>query len=250
MSDKGRLAGKIAIITGGARGIGKAGVQRFAEEGALVVVWDVNQELGAAMVAEFSAKGLKVEFAQVDVTSFASTEAAAKAVIEKHGKIDILVNNAGITRDKTLLKMTEEQWKQVIDVNLTGVFNVTKAVAPYMVEKGYGRIINTSSVVALYGNIGQSNYVATKAGLIGMTKTWGKELGPKGITVNAVAPGYIETEMILTVPQNILDAIKADTPMRRLGKPEDIANAYLYLASDEASFINAHVLSVDGGMTI
>lgn len=250
MSDTGRLAGKIAIITGGARGIGRAGVERFLEEGATVVIWDVNAEAGAAAVSELTAKGYKVEFASVNVTSLPETEAAAKVVIDKYGKIDILVNNAGITADKTLLKMTAEQWQKVIDVNLTGVFNVTKAVAPFMVEKNYGRIINTSSVVALYGNRGQTNYVATKAGLIGMTKTWAKELGPKGVTVNAVAPGYIETEMILSVPQDILDAIKADTPMRRLGKPEDIANAYLYLASDEASFVSGHVLSVDGAMTL
>ena len=248
--NQGRLQGKVAIITGGAAGIGKCAVERFAVEGASVIIWDVNQEAGEKTAIELSAKGYSVAYKSVNVTQLAVVESAAKEIVEKYGKIDILVNNAGITRDKTLLKMTEEQWKQVIEVNLTGVFNTTKAVAPYMVEKGYGRIINTSSVVALYGNIGQTNYVATKAALIGMTKTWGKELGPKGITVNAVAPGYISTEMIMTVPENILNDIRQKTPMRRLGTPEDIASAYLFLASDEASYVNATVLSVDGGMTI
>ncbi|MCS6905495.1 MAG: 3-oxoacyl-ACP reductase FabG [Bacteroidia bacterium] len=249
-SNYGRLQGKVAIITGGAAGIGKCAAEKFCSEGAIVIIWDVNYEAGEKTINELKAKGYTAEFFSLNVTQLSAVEAAAKSVVEKYGKIDILINNAGITRDKTLLKMTEEQWRQVIEVNLTGVFNTTKAVVPYMVEKGYGRIINTSSVVALYGNIGQTNYVATKAALIGMTKTWGKELGPKGITVNAVAPGYISTEMITTVPENIINEIKQKTPLRRLGTPEDVANAYLFLASDEASYVNATVLSVDGGMTI
>ncbi|RPI96722.1 MAG: SDR family oxidoreductase, partial [Chloroflexi bacterium] len=167
-----------------------------------------------------------------------------------YGKIDILCNNAGITRDARLVKMTEEQFDTVIDVNLKGVFNLTQAVAPHMVEQNYGRIISTSSIVGLYGNFGQTNYVAAKAGVIGMTRVWARELGPKGITANVVAPGFIATDMIKTVPQEVLDRFTSMTPVRRLGEPEDIANAYLFLASDEASFVNGAVLSVDGGLVL
>jgi 3-oxoacyl-[acyl-carrier protein] reductase len=172
------------------------------------------------------------------------------AVLQKFGGIDILINNAGITRDATLLKMTAEQWNQVIGVNLTGVFNCTKAVAPQMVERGKGRIINASSLVGITGNFGQTNYAASKAGLIGMTQTWARELGPKGITVNAVAPGFIATDMVKKMPEKVLQAMREKTPMRRLGEPRDIANAYLFLASDEADFINGAVIRVDGGLTL
>ena len=168
----------------------------------------------------------------------------------KEGKIDILINNAGITNDSTLKKMTVEQWQNVIDVNLSGTFYCCKAVLNYMLEAGYGRIVNASSVVGLYGNFGQTNYVATKAGLIGMTKTMARELGRKGITVNAVAPGFIETEMVAKMPENVLDGMRAKVPVGRLGRPEEIAAAYLYLASDEAAYVNGAVLSVDGGMTV
>lgn len=170
--------------------------------------------------------------------------------VEKIGKIDILINNAGITNDSTLKKMTVEQWQNVIDVNLSGTFYCCKAVLNYMLEAGYGRIVNASSVVGLYGNFGQTNYVATKAGLIGMTKTMARELGRKGITVNAVAPGFIETEMVAKMPENVLDGMRAKVPVGRLGRPEEIAAAYLYLASDEAAYVNGAVLSVDGGMTV
>jgi 3-oxoacyl-[acyl-carrier protein] reductase len=176
-----------------------------------------------------------------------SVELATKKTLEQFGKIDILINNAGITKDASFLKMTSEQWQQVIDVNLTGVFNCTKAIAPSMVERKYGRIVNASSVVGIYGNFGQTNYVATKAGVIGMTQVWARELGRKGITVNAVAPGFIATDMIQTIPEKILEAIKEKTPLQRFGTPEDVANAYCFLASDEASFINGAVISVDGG---
>uniref|UniRef100_UPI0039B8BD04 SDR family oxidoreductase n=1 Tax=Candidatus Skiveiella danica TaxID=3386177 RepID=UPI0039B8BD04 len=176
--------------------------------------------------------------------------AAVQAALDAFGQLDILCNNAGITRDARLVKMTEEQFDQVIAVNLKGVFNMTQAVAPHMVERGYGRIIITSSVVGLYGNFGQTNYVATKAGVIGMTRVWARELGPKGITANAVAPGFIATEMVKTMPQEVLDRFIGMTPARRLGEPEDIANAFLFLASDEASFVNGAVLSVDGGLVM
>lgn len=245
-----RLLNKIAIITGGAQGIGKATVLKFAEEGAAVILWDVNEEKGKALVDELKAKEIKAHFTKVDVTKLDSTEKAAKEAIEIFSTIDILINNAGITRDASLAKMTAEQWQQVLDVNLTGVFNCTKAVIPFMIEKKYGRIVNTSSVVGLHGNFGQTNYVATKAGIIGMTKVWARELGRKGITVNAVAPGFIATEMVKTVPENILKSLEDKTPLGRLGLPEDIANAYLFLSSEEANFINGITLSVDGGLVV
>ncbi|MCL2738662.1 MAG: 3-oxoacyl-ACP reductase FabG [Bacteroidales bacterium] len=244
------LKSKVAIITGGAAGIGKATSIRFAAEGAQVVIWDLNREHGENLVKEITAKGQQAVFAQVNTSQYAEIEAATADVFQKFGKIDILVNNAGITRDSTLKKMTPELWQQVIDVNLTGVFYCTKIVSEYMLQNGYGRIINTSSVVALYGNFGQTNYVATKSGLIGMTKTLARELGRKGITVNAVAPGFIATEMVAAMPENVIEAMKAKIPTARLGLPEEIASAYLFLASDEAAYINGACLSVDGGMTI
>lgn len=242
-----RLKNRIAVITGGAQGIGLAAAEKFATEKAQVVIWDVNATKGEEAVAQLQKKGINIHFYQVDITRFESVEQAAQVLIKNHSRVDILINNAGITRDATLLKMTPEQWQQVIDVNLSGVFNCTKALAPFMVQQQYGRIINTSSVVGLYGNFGQTNYVATKAGIVGMTRVWARELGRKGITVNAVAPGFIATEMIKTVPEKVINMVIEKTPLGRLGTPEDIANAYLFLASDEASFINGAVLSVDGG---
>ncbi|MFN7115796.1 MAG: 3-oxoacyl-ACP reductase FabG [Saprospiraceae bacterium] len=241
----GRLQDKVAIITGGANGIGKATAEVFAREGATIIIWDVNDEKGREVVRQFGGK-----FYHVNTTDLTAVEEAAKAVVDDFGKIDILINNAGITRDATLKSMTADQWQQVIDVNLTGVFNCTKAVQAYMVERGYGRIINASSVVGLYGNFGQTNYVATKAGVIGMTKVWARELGRKGITVNAIAPGFIATEMVGTIPEKVIQMMKDKTPLARMGTPEEVANAYLFLASDEASFINGATLSVDGGVTI
>ncbi len=243
-----RLENKIAIITGGAQGIGKATVQKFLVEGATVLVWDVDDAKGNKFVDDLSAQGFKAKFMKVNVAKFDEVEKAINGIINEYGKVDILVNNAGILRDGTLVKMTPDQWQQVIDVNLTGVFNCTKAVAPYMIAKQYGKIINATSVVGLYGNFGQTNYVATKAGVIGMTKVWARELGRKGINVNAIAPGFIATEMVETMPEKVITSMKEKTPLGRLGKPEDIANAYCFLASEEASFINGTVLSVDGGV--
>lgn len=240
-----RLENKVAIITGGAAGIGAATAKKFVAEGAQVVIWDMNAERG-----EQFARELNITFDKVNTAIYEEIEVAAKKVFEKFGRIDILVNNAGITRDSTLKKMTPELWQQVIDVNLTGVFYCTKVVSEYMLQNGWGRILNASSVVALYGNFGQTNYTATKSGLIGMTKTLGRELGRKGITVNCVAPGFIATEMVAAMPENVIDAMKAKVPVGRLGEPSEIASAYAFLASEEAAYINGTVLSVDGGMTV
>ncbi|MBO7572258.1 MAG: 3-oxoacyl-[acyl-carrier-protein] reductase [Bacteroidales bacterium] len=245
-----RLENRVAIITGGTAGIGAATAIKFAQEGAKVVLWARNAERGKAFIETMKAQGLEAEFEAVDSSNYEAVCEAAKRVNDKYGKIDILINNAGITNDSTLKKMTIEQWQQVIDINLSGSFYCIKAITPYMLEKGYGRIVNASSVVALYGNFGQTNYVATKAGLIGMTKTLARELGKKGITVNAVAPGFIETDMVAKMPENVLDGMRAKVPVGRLGQPEEIASAYLFLASEEAAYINGATLSVDGGMTI
>lgn len=244
------LKDRIAVITGGADGIGRATAMRFAQEGAVVVIWDMNEEKGKQTVAEINAAGGKASFLKVNTSNFAEVEAASKKVVEQYGKYEILINNAGITRDSTLKKMTPELWQQVIDVNLTGVFYCAKCAADIMTEQGWGRIVNASSVVALYGNFGQTNYVATKAGLIGMTKTMARELGKKGVTVNAVAPGFILTDMVRKMPEEVLKSMEDKVPVKRLGKPEEIAAAYAFLASDDAAYINGTVISVDGGMTV
>jgi 3-oxoacyl-[acyl-carrier protein] reductase len=243
-----RLKDKVAIITGAASGIGLAAASTFAREGAKVAVVDFNKELGIERVRDLKSEGYDAAFFQVNVADRESVNEMVKAVLEKYGRIDILVNNAGITKDGMLSKLTAEDFQKVIDVNLTGVFHCTQAVLPTMVELGKGKIINTSSVSGVYGNVGQTNYAATKAGVVGMTKTWAKELGRKGINVNAVAPGFIETGMTAKVPEKILDQMKAMVPLGRLGVPEDIANAYLFLASDESNYVNGTVLHVDGGI--
>ena len=240
-----RLENKVAIITGGAAGIGAATAAKFAKEGAKVVIWDIDESKGTDL-----ANKLNVVFMKVNTANYSEIEAAAKKVQEQFGHIDILINNAGITRDSTLKKMSIEQWQQVIDINLTGVFYCTKIISEYMLTNSWGRIVNASSVVGIYGNFGQTNYVATKSAIIGMTKTLARELGRKGITVNAVAPGFIATEMVAAMPENVIESMKAKVPIGRLGTPEEIANIYAFLSSDEASYINGHTLSVDGGMTV
>ncbi|MEM7573965.1 MAG: 3-oxoacyl-ACP reductase FabG [Bacteroidota bacterium] len=249
-----RLDGKTAIITGGAQGIGKAVAEHFLAAGAKVAIWDIDEETGqktsTALAAKAGGGNAKVAFFKVDTTKLNRAIAAAQEVVDLFGQIDILINNAGITRDASFKKMNAEQWQQVIDVNLSGVFNCTKAVYPHLEASGEGRIINAASVVAHNGNFGQTNYVASKAGLIGMTKTWAREMGRKGITVNAIAPGFINTEMIKTVPAEIVNDLKAKTPLGRLGETTDIANAYLFLASQEAAFITGTVLKVDGGLIL
>lgn len=244
-----RLKDKMVIITGGARGIGFSAVNKFLQEGASVTIWDISEEDGNKALESLKGKG-EVYFSKVDTTNPDSVQSALKEQLERSQKIDVLINNAGITRDATVKKMTLAEWQQVIDVNLTGVFNCTQAVVPIMIEQQSGSIINTSSVVGLYGNFGQANYAATKSGLIGLTKTLAKELGKYNITVNAVAPGFIATDMIKTIPEKVINMMVDKTPLARLGKPEDIANAYAFLASAEANFISGTVLSVDGAVSI
>ncbi|MGB8954664.1 MAG: 3-oxoacyl-ACP reductase FabG [Tumebacillaceae bacterium] len=245
-----RLQDKVTILTGGANGIGKETAFLFAKNGAKLVLADFDETAGARTLEELRALGADVAFVKTDVSNRNDVQRMVDATLERFSRIDILVNNAGITRDGFLTKLDPQHWDQVISINLTGVFNCTQLVAQKMMEQGSGVILNAASVVALYGNIGQTNYAATKAGVVGMTKSWAKELGPKGVRCNAVAPGFIVTGMTDKVPDKVLDHMQANTPLRRLGQPSDIANAYLFLASDEASFINGAVLSVDGGLTI
>ncbi|WP_025782876.1 3-oxoacyl-ACP reductase FabG [Sporosarcina sp. D27] len=243
-----RISGKTAVITGGAKGIGATAARIFCEQGAQVIIIDFDEQAGEAIAQQLHAEGNDAAFFKADVANEQEVNNAAAAIIEQFGKVDILVNNAGITMDAMTLKMEASAFRRVLDVNVTGVFNCTKAFLPSMIEAGTGRIISTSSIAGTGGNVGQANYAASKAAIIGMTKTWAKEFGPKGITVNAVAPGFIETEMIETIPEKIIAQIRQMTPFPRFGTSEDIANAYLFLASDEASFINGTVLEVDGGM--
>lgn len=246
-----RLEDKVVMITGGANGIGRESVKLFLQEGAKVAIADYDEQTGKCFLDECEKSGYKeVFYVQMDVSKEDSVADAVKQIAERFSGIDILINNAGITRDAMLSKMTSEQWESVIQVNLNGVYYCTKAVLPYLLEKGKGKIINTSSIVGLSGNIGQSNYSATKAGVIGLTKTWAKELGRKGITVNAVAPGFIATSMALKVPEKILDKMVEQVPLKRLGSPADIAKAYLYLASEDGDYVNGTILEVNGGLSI
>jgi len=245
-----KLTDKICIVTGAAQGIGLATALKFALEGATVVVCDIHAEAVDAAVAQCVAAGGRAEGHVVDVTRREQVDAMVQAVKASHGRIDVLVNNAGITKDARLQKMTEAQFDAVIDVNLRGVFHCAQAVADTMVAQGRGVILNASSVVGIYGNFGQTNYAASKFGVIGFTKTWSRELGPKGVRVNAVAPGFIETPILSTIPDKVLDHMRDQVPLKRLGRPEEIANVYAFLASDEASYVNGAVLEVSGGMTV
>ena len=241
-----RLSNKVAIVTGGARGIGQAIAELFVKEGAAVVIWDVL-DVGEETAANIRAEGGKAKFMKISVTDDEQVKAAAKEVHDEFGKIDILINNAGITRDRTLLKMSNEEWDQVININLTGVFYCTRAVVPYMKEAGYGRVVTAASNVGIRGNFGQTNYVATKAGIIGMTKTWALELGKFGITANCIAPGYTQTDMTSLIPKEVAEQAVKHIPVRKIADPIDIAYGYLYLASDEASFVSGICLPIDGG---
>ncbi|MBK5258081.1 MAG: SDR family oxidoreductase [Thermoanaerobaculia bacterium] len=235
------LRDKVVIVTGGAAGIGLATANLFIAEGARVVTWDVTSD------------------PRVDVTSRESVEAAVAGVIQQHGRIDVLINNAGIVRDAQLVKakdgavvstMDDATFDAVINVNLKGVFVCTRAVVPHMIKAGRGVILNASSIVGLYGNFGQTNYAATKAGVISFTKTWARELGKFGIRVNAVAPGFIATDMVKAMPQKVLDSMASKTPLGTIGEPEDIAATYAWLASDAAKFVHGAVISVDGGLVM
>ena len=253
------FSGKTVIITGAAAGIGRATALRFARSGAYIAGWDVSDKGAAAFEAEVLAAGGQALFQVVNVIDPAAVDTVIDRVVEKWGGIDVLVNNAGIVRDAQLVKkngagpmkgMLEESWDAVIDVNLKGVFLVTRAVVPHMIRRGGGVILNAASVVALNGNFGQTNYVASKAGVIGMTRTWARELGKHNVRVNAVAPGFIATDMLKAMPPDILDNMVSHTPVGRIGTPEDVANAYFWLASDQASFVHGTILSVDGGVVI
>jgi 3-oxoacyl-[acyl-carrier protein] reductase len=252
-----QLTNQIAIITGGANGIGQAAVRRFVTEGARVAFWDMDEEAGTALEAELGKE--RAYFQVVDVTDPDAVETAAQAWLGANGRIDILVNNAGIIRDAQLVKyqdgqvlsrMSLKSFDDVIGVNLRGAFICTRAVAPAMIRQNSGRIINTSSIIGMYGNFGQTNYAASKAGIIGMTRVWARELGRYNITVNAVAAGFIQTEMVHHMPPKVLEMMIQRTPLKRLGTPEEIANVFLFLASDQASFITGSVISVDGGTVL
>lgn len=238
-----RLEGKVAVVTGGSRGLGQAMCERFASEGAKVVAVDM---------AELAYKNDNVEFYKLNVTSPEDINKFKEYMVEKYHKVDILVNNAGITRDAMTRKMTDEMWDLVINVNLKGVFNMVRAFGPLMEENNYGSIINISSVVGVFGNIGQANYAASKAGVIGLTKTWAKEFARKGAKVrcNAIAPGYIMTDMLKTVPEELLEKFAKLTMLGRLGQPNEIASAAAFLASDDASYVTGQVLEVNGGMRL
>jgi 3-oxoacyl-[acyl-carrier protein] reductase len=248
-----RLNKKVAIITGAANGIGFATAEKFINEGAIVIVCDINAEqIKQAVVALEEVTSIKnqAEGFVMNVTDRAGIDAVVESVIKKYGCIDILINNAGITKDARLVNMTEDQFDAVIDVNLKGVFNCTQAVVPHMLKAGKGAIVSASSVVGLYGNFGQTNYAATKFGVIGLTMTWARELGPKGIRVNAVCPGFVETGILSSMPEDVLKGIKDRSWLRRLGQPEELANVYAFLASDESSYINGIALEASGGISL
>jgi 3-oxoacyl-[acyl-carrier protein] reductase len=253
------LKGRSVIVTGAAAGIGRATARRFADEGARVEVWDVSAAAGPELVKDLQSRGAEAAFRELDVTDPPAVDAAVDAVVGRWGTVDVLINNAGIVRDAQLVKwkdgkaagrLSDEAFDAVIGVNLRGVFLCTRAVAPHMIRAGRGVILSASSVVGLYGNFGQTNYTATKAAVIAMTRTWSRELGRYGIRVNAVAPGFIKTELLAAMPDKVLEGMVAHTPIGRMGAPEDVAEAYLWLASDQASFVHGAVLSVDGGLVV
>ncbi len=245
-----RLQDKVAVVTGGGSGIGRAIALRYANEGAKIVVVDMNEEAANSVANEVTSAGGQAIASVTNVSQEDSVNEMINKTVEWGGKIDILANNAGITKDSQLRKMSKDQWDAVIGVNLTGVWLCGKAAAVKMAEQGSGTIINGSSISGLHGNFGQSNYTAAKGGMIAMSKTWAIELGPKGVRVNVVAPGWTETPMLSTVPEKVLDAVKNRTPLRRLATPDDVAQVYLFLASDESVFVTGQVIEVDGGLTL
>ena len=253
------LGGKVVIVTGAAAGIGRATALRFAEEGAKVAAWDISEAASTALLAEIASAGGTGAFTRVDVANAADVESAVTSVIDRWGQVDVLVNNAGIVRDAQLVKwkdgavqslMSDEVFDSVIGVNLRGVFHCARAVAPHMIRQGRGVILNASSVVGLYANFGQTNYAATKAAVINLTRTGSRELGRYGSRVNAVAPGFVATEILRAMPPKVLESMVGHTPLGRMGEPRDIANTYAWLASDQASFVHGTTISVDGGLVV
>ena len=245
-----RLTNKVALITGAGNGIGQATAEKFAREGARLALCDLNFEKVARVAETIAALGTDTMALRADVSRLNDMNIAVKHVLEAYGRVDVLVNNAGITRDATLKNLNEERFDEVIAVNLKGVYNSAHAVLPAMLAQGSGVILNASSVVALYGNFGQTSYAATKSGVIGMTKTWARELGRKGIRANAVCPGFIGTDMVRNMPASVLEEITSRVPEGRLGTPEEVANVYAFLASDEATYVNGAVIEVSGGITL
>ena len=245
-----RLQDKVAVITGAASGIGLATAIKFAQEGAFIAICDLNQAGIDAAIKEVEAVGGKALGYVVDVTKPDQIAAMRDALLAEKGRIDVLVNNAGIVMDAQLIKMTEDQFDKVIDINLKGTYNMARALVDTMVAQGAGVILNASSVVGVYGNFGQTNYAATKFGVIGMVKTWAKELGKKGIRANAVCPGFVATPILKAMPEKVLQGMEEKVPMRRLADPTEIANVYAFLASDEASYINGAAIEVTGGLTL
>ncbi len=245
-----RLQDKVSIITGSANGIGFATAKKFLEEGAKVIVCDINQAVVDEAIGKLKSFGGVIDGFVMNVTDRDHVASVVEAVVNKYQQIDVLINNAGITKDARLVNMTEQQFDAVIDVNLKGVFNCTQAVVPQMLKQGSGAIVSASSVVGLYGNFGQTNYAATKFGVIGMTMTWARELGPKGIRVNAVCPGFVETSILSTIPEEVLNGMRNHSWLKRLGQPEEIANIYAFLSSDEASYINGIALEASGGISL
>ena len=245
-----KLQGKVAVVTGAGQGIGEATALKFAREGATVVVCDLNAVAVERTVAACEAQGGPAVGFALSVTERPALDEMVAQVVERFGRLDILVNNAGITRDARLEKMSTDEFDSVIDINLKGVFNAAQSVIGCMIAQGSGVILNASSVVGIYGNFGQTNYAAAKFGVIGFTKTWARELGPKGIRVNAVAPGFIETSMLASVPDTVLTKMREQVPLKRLGRPMEIANIYAFLASDEASYVNGAVIEASGGLSL
>ena len=244
------LKDKVAIITGSGQGIGKATALLFAREGATVIVAEYNKDTGEAVATKINEAGGEGRFVQVDIANRESVQALISDVLETNGNIDVLVNNAGVIKDNTLEKMTDEEFDRVISVNLRGTYICTKEAAEIMRKQGSGVILNAASVVALYGNFGQTNYVASKAGVIGMTKVWARELGKYGIRVNAVAPGFISTDMIKDIPENVIEMMLKKVPLRRMGQIEEVASVYAWLASDDASYVTGTIINVDGGVVV
>ena len=243
-----KLKGKVALVTGSAQGIGKSIAEALAKEGADIIVSDINLELAEKTAGEISSLGVKAKALRMDVADSRDVEEKVKDAISQFGKIDILVNNAGITKDALLVRMREEDFDSVIKVNLKGTYNLIRAISPLMMKARSGKIVNIASVVGQMGNVGQANYAASKAGIIGLTKTAAKELARRGINVNAVAPGFIDTEMTKRLPEEVRTKLKEAIPLERLGAPEDVASAVLFLASDDSNYITGQVINVNGGM--